>query len=66
MKISKYSIAHYGVKLAWLYEFKGFPADPFTLEQLNRKSTSFSTRMDAYTLAVISGSDLIFMLPYIG
>jgi hypothetical protein len=34
MKISKHSIAHYGVKLAWLYEFKGLPADPFTLEQL--------------------------------
>ncbi|SMG65458.1 hypothetical protein BMETH_342411462071, partial [methanotrophic bacterial endosymbiont of Bathymodiolus sp.] len=25
---------HYGVKLAWFYEFKGLPADPFTLEQL--------------------------------
>ncbi|SMG65781.1 hypothetical protein BMETH_393_1 [methanotrophic bacterial endosymbiont of Bathymodiolus sp.] len=40
--ISKHSIAHYDVKLAWFYEFKGLPADPFTLEQLQHFITVYS------------------------
>jgi hypothetical protein len=67
---NNHSLANYGTKLAWFYEFKGMPVDPFTLEQLQHFVTIIphSTLMRATGLSrtylekirVASDNDLKF------